>query len=205
MKKTIRNQTIALAGLTQAVYLVKQIAKSGVADSGPTETSIGTILRIDADSIEEVFGGLQNIQLGLQQLGRQLAGRETIDPELARYAATLVYLERRLRQRPELLRAIRTGVEKASAQAETGSAIDEHVLEILADVYQNTVSRMNPRVLISGDEQHLRQPENANKIRSLLLAGIRSAVLWHQSGGSRWKFILFRGKILQETRILQNA
>lgn len=203
MKKSIRNQTIALAGLTQAVYLVQQIAKTGIADSAAMETSIGSVLKIDTDSIEEVFGGIRNIHPGLQQLGKQLTGRQTLDPELARYAATLVYLERRLRQRPEVLRAIGTGVEKAGAQAGAASVMDEHVLEILADVYQNTVSTINPRVMVSGDQKYLSQPENANQIRALLLAGIRSAVLWHQSGGRRWQFLLFRGKILEETRKLQ--
>jgi len=38
----------------------------------------------------------------------------------------------------------------------------------------------------------------SNRIRSLLLAGIRSAVLWHQLGGRRWRLIVYRKRV-QET------
>jgi len=41
-----------------------------------------------------------------------------------------------------------------------------------------------------------------NKIRALLLAGIRSAMLWRQCGGSRWRFIFFRRKIQREAEFL---
>lgn len=32
------------------------------------------------------------------------------------------------------------------------------------------------------------------KIRALLLAGVRSAVLWRQVGGRRWQLFLWRNK-----------
>ncbi|RLA21365.1 MAG: lysogenization regulator HflD, partial [Gammaproteobacteria bacterium] len=38
-------------------------------------------------------------------------------------------------------------------------------------------------------------PHNKNKIRALLLSGIRAALLWRQCGGSRWKIIFQRKKI----------
>jgi high frequency lysogenization protein len=44
----------------------------------------------------------------------------------------------------------------------------------------------------------------ADKIRTCLLAGIRSAMLWKQCGGRRWKFLLFRKKTVVEVeRLLQ--
>ena len=36
----------------------------------------------------------------------------------------------------------------------------------------------------------------SNKIRSLLLAGIRSAMLWRQCGGKRWQILLGRKRML---------
>jgi len=35
----------------------------------------------------------------------------------------------------------------------------------------------------------------ANRIRALLLAGIRSAVLWYQLGGRRWRLVVYRRRI----------
>ncbi len=50
---TITNQTIALAGLSQACLLVQQLATTGTADNASIETSINSILKVD--SAAEVF------------------------------------------------------------------------------------------------------------------------------------------------------
>ena len=71
---TTRNQVIALAGLTQAVYQVKKIATTGMAEQTPFESSISSILKIDAKNVEDIYGGLPGISSGLNQLQRQLTG-----------------------------------------------------------------------------------------------------------------------------------
>ncbi|MCW9047867.1 MAG: DUF489 family protein, partial [Gammaproteobacteria bacterium] len=43
----------------------------------------------------------------------------------------------------------------------------------------------------------LSQTNNANKVRALLFAAVRSAVLWRQCGGSRWQLLLSRKKYIE--------
>src|SRR5690606_31710830 len=118
MIRTLRNQVIALAGLSQAVYLVQHIAKSGTADREDMEASIGSVLRIDSDEVVDIYGGLHRVMTGLRQIEKQLGGPDVIDPEQARYASTLIFLERRLMKQPRMLDVIRSGMEKASVLAE---------------------------------------------------------------------------------------
>ena len=59
--------------------------------------------------------------------------------------------------------------------------------------------------MIKGDQTHLANPENAAKIRTLLLAGIRAALLWRQAGGNRWKLIFARGAMQKEAQGLLRA
>ncbi|MFN3919645.1 MAG: high frequency lysogenization protein HflD [Methylohalobius sp.] len=202
MLRTFRNQAIALAGLAQAVHLVQQIAKRGQVDQEAMATSIGSVLKIDAESVEDVFGGLLGLKDGLLKLKQQLGGRESIDPEHARYSAILVFLESKLEKRPDVQQRIREGVERAALQAQKTSITDETVLEILAEVYHKNISPLGPRIIVSGERTFLTDPENAHKIRALLLAGIRAAVLWRQCGGARWKFLFYRRKLQQETQAL---
>jgi high frequency lysogenization protein len=204
MLRTPRNQAIALAGLAQAVHLVQQIAKRGEADPQAMAASIASVLKIDADSVEDVFGGLAGVKDGLLKLRQQLGGRESIDPEHARYSAMLVFLESKLEKRPEVQRRVREGVERAAWQAQKLGVTDESVLEILAEVYHQNISPLGPRIIVSGERVFLTNPANAHKIRALLLAGIRAAVLWRQCGGARWKFLLNRRKLYQETQDLLN-
>jgi len=202
MLKSIRNQTIALAGVSQAVYLVQQLAKRGIAETSTIESSISSVLRIDADNVDDVFGGLGGIAMGLRKLGRQLLSSNTMDPEQARYAAVLVFLEKKLMQDHGMVKKLRVGVEKAAAIAENRPVLDDAVIGALAETYQGTVSQLSPKIMVNGEQIHLTNLENANRIRALLLAGIRSVVLWKQCGGSRFKFFFTRGKILAQTQQL---
>ncbi|MBS1213375.1 MAG: high frequency lysogenization protein HflD [Proteobacteria bacterium] len=200
MLKTLANQTIALAGLIQAVHLVQCIAKTGNADSEDMETTLSSILKINADDVVDVYGGLERLKTGFKRLDSQLGGSGGIDPELARYAASLVFLENKLKNHRDMMDRIRSGVEKATAQAAHFGVLHENVLANLADTYQETISQLHPRVMVMGEPVHLTNPANANKIRALLLTGLRSAVLWRQCGGSRWKLLFYRGKLQQEAR-----
>ena len=51
------------------------------------------------------------------------------------------------------------------------------------------------KIHILGSPDYLRQELVQNKIRAVLLAGIRSAVLWKQMGGTKWQILFFRRKI----------
>ena len=198
----ITNQTIALAGIAQACSLVHHFATTGNADAKAFEASIGSLLKIDSNSVLDVFGDLKGIQFGLQQLDLQLGGKALTNPEQARYAAQLVYLQKQLAKRSDLLETIHVGIAKAQAQVEHFGVLHTNVQANLADLYHSTVSTLQPRIMVLGDQQYLGAQNTVNKIRALLLAGIRATLLWRQCGGSRWKLLLFRKKIQEEARFL---
>ena len=199
---TITNQTIALAGIAQAAALVQQLATTGTADNQAMQASIGSLIKIDSDSAEDIFGGLTGVKFGLEQLQEQLIGKSISNPEQARYSASLVYLEKQLSKIPKMLDTIRKGIEKAGNQAQHFDLLHENVLANLGDLYHSTISTLQPRIMVNGEPVYLANADNVNKIRALLLAGIRSALLWRQCGGSRWKFLFHRKKLQDEIQRL---
>ena len=206
MEKTLTHQAIALAGLSQAVLLVQQIARRGSADLDAMKTSIGSTLKIDADDILDVYGGLAGLEAGLRQMERQLAEPRQVDPELARYASTLIFLEGQVMKRPEMVDAIGVAVQRAQAAAEgSGDILDDGVFEALAYGYQQTLSQLKPRVMVSGEQRYLSEQRNSDRIRALLLAGVRSALLWRQAGGVRWKLLFVRSSLQREARRLRES
>ena len=72
----------------------------------------------------------------------------------------------------------------------------------LADVYTETISTLQPRIMVKGEESVLRNSDSKSMIRALLLAGMRATVLWKQCGGSRTRLIFQRRKILGICRML---
>lgn len=205
MIKTITNQAIALAGLSQAVWLVQQIAQRGIADQEAMEASIISTLKVDSDNVLDVYGGLSRLGAGLRQLTQQLGEPSQVDSEQARYASSLMFLERRLIKQPEMVEVVGAGVHQAAEQANKNGVLHENVFEVLAKTYTTTISRIPPRILVSGQPIYLSDTDNANRIRALLLAGIRSSVLWRQCGGARWKLLFYRTRLWHETQRLLHS
>ena len=199
---TLTNQTIALAGIAQAAALVDQLATTGTADAPALEASIGSIMKIDSESVIDVYGGLAGIKLGLDRLQAQMTGYKIGNAQQARYAASLVFLENQLSRQKDLLKTIQTGIIKAQNQVEHFGLMHENVMANLGEIYHTTISTLQPRIMVNGDSDYLSRPDLANKIRAVLLAGIRSAILWQQCGGTRWKFLFYRKKIQAELKIL---
>lgn len=198
---TTRNQVIALAGICQAVYQVKLIARTGCSDEDAVATSVGSILKIDADTVEAIYGSLDGIKIGLQQLQKQLTGMRIADPEQGRYAAALIYLEKQLVKNKAMLNTLSEGIEETQAQVEHFDITHENVLLRLGNLYHSTISTIQPQIMVHGEQIYLSSGNN-NKIRSLLLAGIRAALLWRQCGGTRWKFLIHRKKLQDQTQLL---
>jgi high frequency lysogenization protein len=140
------------------------------------------------------------LHTGLRLLEQHL--EQPRDMELTRYVLALLGLERKLARRPELLDAIRAGIEDAIRNLPHFPVDHSNTIARFADLYLNSLSTLSPRIMVSGDPAHLSHPENANRIRALLLAGIRAATLWRQSGGGRLTLLLRRNPLLRETRRL---
>lgn len=200
--KSLTHQTMALAGITQACHLVRLLATTGKADQEALAASVGSLLKIDAESVSDVFGGLAGIRLGLEQLDKQLGSRAIANPEQLRYAVQLLHLQKQLSRNQAMTAKIRNDISNAQTQAEHFGVMHENVLANLANIYLNTISTLQPRILVNGDPQHLGNQNIVNKIRTLLLAGIRASLLWRQCGGSRWHLLFARKKLQDEARRL---
>jgi high frequency lysogenization protein len=189
---------MALAGLFQAVSLVQQVAREGSVDREAFASSIESVFRIDADSTDAVYGGSTRLERGLRTLCRQLGRDKTRrDSEIMRYAVSLMFLERQLVRNARMLQRLREGIDTASQQREHFAVTHENVIARLSDTYASTVSQLQPRIMVQGKPEYLNTPANANRIRALLLAGMRSAVLWRQLGGNRLKLLWTRRHIIQ--------
>jgi high frequency lysogenization protein len=203
MQKTDRDRTLALAGVFQAIDLVESVAHGRRPDPQALEASIGSLFKIDADSVDDVYGGTRMLSTGLARLLRQLGGREiSRNTETTRVAVTVLHLERKLSRQVDLMQKIREGIRRALTQTEFFPTAHPNIVAGLADTYLTTVSTLKPRVIVTGEQASLRNPDNANMIRALLLAAIRSAVLWRQCGGSRLRLLLNRAAFQEQCRRL---
>ena len=203
--KSITEKTIALAGVFQAAALVNQIASKGVVDEHDLKTAIQSILNLNPASALNVFGNYENLRTGLYTLIAQLNDGQQRDMNVARYVISLLHLQRKLSKRRDMLDSINKGVARAQEQVNMFGFTHNNVLANLAGIYSETVSLLTPKIMVSGESTYLSNPGNADRIRAILLAGMRSAVLWQQLGGSRWQVLFKRKQFIAEARrILDN-
>ena len=198
MQPSRANQTLALAGLMHACWLVRQTARGRRVDEAQLAMALRPVFELDPPNVEAVYGDGDSRHSMLTVLKSQL-GTESgeRDMEVTRYAATLLHLERKLVRREDLMHRLRTGIEQARLQVEHFGITHENLIGRLADLYRDTVSTLRPQVMVQGEAALLENPTNANRVRALLLAGIRSAVLWRQCGGSRLKLVFGRQRLLR--------
>jgi high frequency lysogenization protein len=197
----VQLRVLALAGVFQAASLVKQLAKTGRVDDLYFSASIQSIFKTDPKSGLDIYEDPAHLSLGLHELIRLFTNnKQQKDPEIARYTFSMLHLERKLSENAKMLELIRIGIQRASNQALHFSPTHENVMANLASVYTDTLSTFRFRIHISGEPLYLNQPYIINKIRALLLAGIRSAVLWQQLGGRRWQLLISRTALLQTAK-----
>lgn len=199
MAGNITDRAMAMAGIIQACHCVQQIARNGMTDSDALTGSIKSLFTFDAASTAGVYAGGSGVLTGLRYGSKLFDNKHDASMvEVMRYCIGIMQLERKLIKHKELLTMLRVGIEKAQIQSEQYSITHVNVLANLAGTYADTVSRLSPQIMVNGEEMHLGNSENVNRIRSLLLAAIRSAVLWRQKGGSRLQILFSRNSYLSE-------
>ena len=190
-----RDRTIALAGIFQAASLAQQLARRGHADETAFNASVRSVLITDAINTMSVYGGLQGVAAGLRILAEQRgSGSKNDDFELARYVLSLAQLQNALKRQPRMMEEIsqRVGQLKKELSDWDGVGFSRDVYRELADLYKDTISTLKPRVIVQGEHGHLADELVVDRVRTILLAGVRSAFLWGQLGGKRWQLVFSR-------------
>jgi high frequency lysogenization protein len=195
------DRTIAFAGICQAVTLVQQVAKQGHCDSAAFEASIAALVNMNPSSTLDVFGHERDLKVGLECLAQGIDG-STTGSELTRYIIGLLALERKLSQRPDADSQLGDRLTQITRQMDHYDLYDPQMINNIAAIYVDVISPIGPKIQVSGNPAMLQQTAVQDKVRALLLSGIRSTVLWHQVGGKRRHLIFSRKKMAEQAKIL---
>ena len=192
-------RALALAGLVQSCYLVAGVARTGMASQDNLTGCLESIFVTNPNETLDVYKDGHGVRKGLR-LVTEILGELNISEhrETIHYVLGVLSLERRLRQTPKLMRSLGAGISAIQEHRHLNelSATDEDVISRLSRLYEDTAGTVQPRIRIQGQQKHLANTMNTSRIRALLLAAIRSAVLWYQLDGRRSQWLLGRGKLL---------
>ncbi|WP_010323188.1 high frequency lysogenization protein HflD [Marinobacterium stanieri] len=224
MSRQHDEQTLALAGMFQAASLVDQVASRGMVPQNSYEASIASLFVTDPKLTEDVFGGVSEVPytlgLGLRHLQDMVEKNESAqNKRIVQYVLGMIMLEKQLDKNPDVMAKVGQGIDTVAAKAryfnesDEGTAADlepvaythRNVIAALDNLYQETISHFSFRIQVGGDPRHLQNSENAARVRALLLAGIRSTLLWRQVGGKRWHMLFFRSRLKPSLRRIMGS
>lgn len=214
----MKDQTITLAAICQTAFLVQQVSRTGKIDESALTVLLQSITVTSPSNTLAVYGDdLTNLKPGLELLVNHLgdsanlsdnahsSGNKVKDPELTRYIISLINLERKLIKKPKQLAELGNRIEASKKQLAHYDITSETLISSFASIYSDIISPLGARIQVTGEPSILKQPVNQYKIRALLLAGIRAAVLWRQVGGKRRNILFSRSKIVKSAQQLLNT
>ena len=200
-------QTLSLAAVVHPAQLVRELALTGSAPYRAMKGLINSLFLLNAPSFAAIFPDLRLARPGPESLTsrkRQICPEET--EEVSRYTRILSMLRPKLMADTDMQSRLGMRLQSISPlsgppwQTENhsenpGISETERRFKALATLYQDTISGLPSRIQVKGKVEYLKDERIANWICALLLAGIRLAVLWHQTGGRPWHLFILRGRI----------
>jgi high frequency lysogenization protein len=194
----IQDQTLALAGIFQSAALIEQLATEGELNQAAFDCSLDSLFTFEVTNVIDVFGNLSGLSRGLKTLSLTLGGNDrNPDKNIAYYALSMLKLAAKLKRDHNMAALVQDRLKTTEIQSSDFKLGRMSVINKIDGVYQSTISTITPRIMVQGDRTYLGDSINASKIRTLLLAGIRAAVLWRQLGGSQWKLVISRKKYVR--------
>ncbi len=194
------DRIIALSGVFQAAKLARDIARTGQCDANAFRAARQSLFDFEPESVAGVFGGIGGVTIGLRTLTSQLEKPQRPDMEISRYVISVIHLADRLMRSDNGMQNLHTDLSALARRLNHFDLSESVQNEQLSQIYQEQISPLGPRIMVQGEPLHLQNPENTARIRAVLLAGIRAAVLWRQAGGKKWQLLFKRRAIAESAR-----
>ncbi|HEY7864624.1 MAG TPA: high frequency lysogenization protein HflD [Psychromonas sp.] len=198
----LESRCLAFAAICQAAYLLDKIATKGLCpDAVAFDASLRSIVRVDSDSPIDIFGGYDVLEVGFRSMIEQLDnGSNSRNMQVTKYIIGMISLEKKLSNNSATLNLLSQRINQVQRQLAHFEINDSSVLSNLDAIYKDLISTLGPKIQINGSPSCLQQEHTQHKIRALLLAGVRAAVLWRQLGGKRRQLIFSRKAMIHQTK-----
>lgn len=198
----IESRCIAFAAICQAAYLLDKIATKGLCpDAVAFDASLHSIMRVESDSPIDIFGGYDVLEVGFKSMIEQLDnGNNSRNMQVTKYIIGMISLEKKLSNNSATLNLLSQRINQVQRQLAHFEINDSSVLNNLDSIYKDLISTLGPKIQINGSPACLQQEQTQHKVRALLLAGVRAAVLWRQLGGKRRQLIFSRKAMIYQTK-----
>ena len=200
-KKPEKNQIIALSGIFQSCYLVRNLSRYGLITEQNLKNNIQILFNQNTENIMDLYGSIESLHQGIDSIKNLLASehKEKLS-ETLRYAIGVMHLAKKLQKDKRMLMMIKKRLEITAKQIEHFSITHPNIIASISKIYQDSFGKFFFRINVNGNFEYLKQDQIVYQIRCLLFSGVRSTMLFHQMGGRRYQLILNKKHILEHKK-----
>ncbi|XKM12470.1 high frequency lysogenization protein HflD [Orbaceae bacterium ac157xtp] len=208
MNNKYHHIAIALAGICQNISIVPKIANDGYCNNHLYDIAIKSIFNTSPSSTEDVYGGIENLKIGLTLLIELFSASNTkMNTDVIRYTFGALGLANRLSKKPEALEKIAQRLTRIQSlydevNSQTLETNRDEISYSLGGIYTDIISPIATKIRVTGRVEYLQNTLAQAQVRTALFAGVRSAILWKQVGGNRLQLIFSRAKIIKAAKEL---
>lgn len=194
---TLQDQTVYLAAVHTAAYEVEKLAHRGQVDDDVLECLIHSLLVIDPPHALAAYGGSDRpLKSGYELMVNIMNKSAQNHSDAIRYTLMMIMLERKLINNQKMMCIISKRLEDIRKKVDDYGILHDYVISACSKLYEDTVSQCGVRIMVTGEPHYLQRSGTPQKIRTLLLAGIRATMQWQYTGGRRWRLFFFRKQIM---------
>lgn len=218
-----KQQALALAATIQALSVVHEVATQGHFDEYQALPLLQALVNYSPEDTLSAYGGdIAPLRPGLTQM-KQLFS-DNANRDIAQYLLAVLSIELKLVRDNGMRHLLQNELGQTSRQLNEFDAeqnrdngdedhligsehtlsptalahlASEDIMAQFAEVYKQTASRTEPRIMIKGNHQFLQQETTANQIRAMLLAALRGAAFFRHYGGKRFDLMMKRGRYIE--------
>lgn len=216
-------QALALAATVQALSIVHEVATQGRFDEYQALPLLQGLATYSPEDTLTAYGGsIAPLRPGVTQLKKLFS--DNANRDIAQYLLAVLSIELKLVRDTRMRQLLQRDLGQISQQinvlsAETTAREDDEdsivdldeslpadvlahlasdeMIAQFAELYKQTASRTEPRIMIKGNHQFLQQETSANQIRAMLLAALRGAAFFRHYGGKRFDLMMKRGRYIE--------
>jgi high frequency lysogenization protein len=191
-----KEQVTAFTGLLQSASVAHRISMFGIVDNFDLITGIKSVLCTSPKRTIDVYGSYSNLLHGQKILDAILQkNSKALKSNVLKYSLAMYITAKKLINNPVISKQVTSGLNKIKLSYNCDDVLDPLLIESLNKLYLNTISKIKPRIIVSGDAKYLKDDQLSYKVRCALFSGIRSAILWYQCGGRLWHLIFCKSRI----------
>lgn len=204
----IKGETLALAALFQCSSQITRIANTGYMDEHAVSCVFRALVVTNPKTVEDIYAPGKLIT-GFKQLvdsfDRSVSAKTPETIAITQISLKIISLAISIMNKGDIFNSMGNYIDSITERilaatpdyldASPDVVLNPDYIKEFAKIYQSIISPNFPKLVIYGEERILREESNQDRIRALLLCGIRAVILWRQLGGRR-RFLIFRRKLI---------